>query len=62
MITIFTPTYNRGEYLFKIYEVLVNQTVKDFIWLIIDDGSEDQTESYVQKWIKEKKICIECCE
>ena len=59
MITIFTPTYNRKQYLEKIYESLINQTVKNFIWLIIDDGSEDKTEELIRKYSKENKIKIQ---
>jgi len=42
-ITIFTPTYNRAYCLGQCYESLVKQTNKDFVWLIIDDGSTDTT-------------------
>ena len=58
MLTIFTPTYNRGYCLETCYKSLVDQTCKDFIWLIIDDGSTDGTKALVGKWIKEKKIEI----
>ena len=53
-LTVFTPTYNRGYILQRCYESLVRQTSKDFIWLIIDDGSTDNTKSLVDQWIKEK--------
>ena len=58
-ITIFTSTYNRKDTLKQAYESLLNQTNKDFKWLIIDDGSTDDTEDIVNKWIKENKIEIE---
>lgn len=58
-ITIFTPTYNRGYILPKAYESLLNQKVKNFIWMIIDDGSTDDTEELVKGWIKDNKIKIE---
>lgn len=57
-LTIFTPTYNRGYTLHKCYESLVRQTNKDFTWLIIDDGSTDNTKELVDRWINEKKINI----
>lgn len=57
-ITVFTPTYNRGYILERAYESLINQTDKSFIWLIVDDGSTDDTETLVKKWIKEDKIKI----
>ena len=43
MITIFTPTYNRGNLLNRVYESLKAQTNKDFEWLIVDDGSKQET-------------------
>lgn len=52
-LTVFTPTYNRADLLKRCYESLKNQTNKDFIWLIIDDGSEDSTRSIVRKWTDE---------
>lgn len=52
-ITIVTPTYNRAKELSELYKSLLEQTKKDFIWLIIDDGSTDNTkevtESFDQK-------------
>ena len=57
-LTIFTPTYNRAYILPNLYESLVNQTSKDFEWVIVDDGSTDETESIVKKWIAESRICI----
>lgn len=57
-ITIFTPTYNRGYILSRCYDSLCNQTNKEFQWLIVDDGSTDNTEVIVNSWIKESKISI----
>lgn len=54
MITVFTPTYNRGALLRRLYESLLTQTVYDFEWLIVDDDSSDETESVVQKFINEE--------
>jgi glycosyltransferase involved in cell wall biosynthesis len=59
LLTVFTTTYNRGYCLHQVYESLGRQTLSDFIWLIIDDGSTDNTNSLVQSWIKENKIEIE---
>ncbi|HRE77335.1 MAG TPA: glycosyltransferase family A protein [Flavobacterium sp.] len=58
-ITVFTPTYNRAYCLHQLYESLVNQTNKDFIWLVIDDGSIDNTKELIDAWQKENKIDIE---
>lgn len=54
-LTIFTPTYNRAYCLDKGYKALCRQTLKDFIWIIIDDGSTDNTKELVQSWIDECK-------
>lgn len=56
--TVFTPTYNRAYILHKLYESLLRQTKKDFEWLVVDDGSTDDTESLIQKWIKEGSLNI----
>lgn len=49
-ITVFTPTYNRGYIIEKLYRSLQRQTFHDFEWLIIDDGSSDNTEEIVKGW------------
>ena len=49
---MFTPTYNRAYCLHKGYEALCRQTSKDFVWIIIDDGSTDNTKELVDGWIK----------
>lgn len=51
-VTVFTPTYNRGEYLPLIYKCLCEQTCKDFEWLVVDDGSTDATSSIMQRIIQ----------
>lgn len=58
MLTVFTPTYNRAYILYKCYESLKRQSCKDFIWLIIDDGSTDNTKELVENWIAENIIPI----
>lgn len=58
MITIFTPTYNRAYIIGKLYQSLCNQTSKDFEWLIVDDGSTDNTESIINSYNEENKIFI----
>ena len=59
MITIITPTYNREHTLTKAYNSLKNQTNKDFVWLIVDDGSKDNTKDLVQKFQNENQINIQ---
>lgn len=51
-ITVFTPTYNRADLLPRCYESMKRQTSKDFIWMIIDDGSTDGTRELVSTWQK----------
>ena len=58
-ITVFTPTYNRAYLLPNLYDSLCRQKNKDFIWLIIDDGSSDNTKTVVDNWIAEGKVEIE---
>ena len=48
--TVFTPAYNRAKLLPRAYESLKKQTFKDFEWLIIDDGSTDNTAEVVKEW------------
>ena len=48
--TVFTPTYNRSHTLHRVYESLVAQTYSDFEWLVIDDGSTDDTRSRIETW------------
>ncbi|WP_416433964.1 glycosyltransferase family 2 protein [Priestia megaterium] len=57
-LTVFTPTYNRAYCIHQCYESLKRQTCKDFIWLIIDDGSTDNTKGIVKGWIDENIIQI----
>ena len=54
MITIMTPTYNRAYILPEVYESLKKQTCFDFEWIIVDDGSSDDTENLVGSWLKEE--------
>lgn len=53
--TIFTPTYNRAYILPQLFQSLCVQTCKDFEWLIIDDGSNDNTYSLVIEWMNKCK-------
>ncbi|MEH7495084.1 glycosyltransferase family 2 protein [Neobacillus niacini] len=58
ILTIFTPTYNRAYTLHNCYESLKRQSNKEFIWLVIDDGSTDNTEVLVRSWMSENTISI----
>lgn len=57
-LTVFTPTYNRRELLTRVYESLKRQSLKTFEWLIVDDGSTDDTHGLVDDWIKEDIVTI----
>lgn len=56
-ITIITPTFNRVNTLHKLYESLVSQKDKRFIWLVIDDGSKDGTSDFFNS-LSEKDFAI----
>lgn len=58
-LTVFTPTYNRANLLPRLYESLCKQTSQDFLWLVIDDGSVDNTKELIADWQKENKIAIQ---
>ncbi len=51
LFTIFTPTYNRSHTIHRVYDSLCAQTLRDFEWLVIDDGSTDDTSELIAKWI-----------
>jgi len=53
LLTIFTPTYNRINTITRLHQSLLEQTCKDFEWLIVDDGSTDDTEKRVLSWKRE---------
>ena len=57
-LTVFTPTYNRAHTLPRTYASLCRQTCTDFEWLVIDDGSTDDTSTIVKHWCSENKIPI----
>lgn len=58
LFTVFTPTYNRASTLPRVYESLKAQTFRDFEWLIVDDGSIDNTGEIVEKWRAEADFPI----
>ena len=50
LITVFTPAFNRAHTIWRTYQSLCRQTCKDFIWMVIVDGSTDNTAELVLKW------------
>ena len=57
-VTVLTPTYNRKYVINRLYKSLIRQTCKDFEWLVVDDGSSDETDKEIEKYILEHKITI----
>lgn len=57
-VCVFTPTFNRAYTLGRLYESLKRQTCRNFSWLIVDDGSTDNTESLISSFIGENEIDI----
>ena len=55
-VTVFTPTYNRAYILGDLYHSLQRQTCMDFEWLIVDDGSADDTKALVASWQGEENL------
>lgn len=58
ILTIFTPAYNRAHTIERTYRSLCRQTCKDFEWLVIDDGSTDNTKVLIEKWCSEADFPI----
>lgn len=58
LVTVFTPTYNRAYIISKLYESLLRQTDLSFEWVVVDDGSTDNTQELFEKFLNEDKIAI----
>ena len=58
LLTVFTPTYNRAHTLPEAYCSLKAQTSKNFLWLIVDDGSTDRTAALVSAWMQAEKASV----
>lgn len=50
LFTVFTATYNRAAKLYRPFSSLMAQTYKDFEWLVVDDGSQDESGDLLQQW------------
>ena len=50
IFTVFTPTFNRSHTLHRVYKSLCAQTFTDFEWVVVDDGSKDNTEEIIMNW------------
>lgn len=58
LITVFTPTYNRAYMLPNLYMSLLKQKERIFEWVVVNDGSEDNTDDLLKKWKSENRIMI----
>lgn len=58
LVTVLTPTYNRAHLLPNLYNTLCNQSNMNFIWMIVDDGSTDNTTKLINQIQKDKKFDI----
>jgi len=55
MFSVLTPTHNRADILYRVYDSLKSQILKDFEWIIVDDAGTDSTETLVSQWQKEDR-------
>lgn len=58
LISILTPTFNRAKLLYRLYQSLCIQTYQDFEWIVVNDGSKDNTDEVIQSFIIDNKIQI----
>jgi glycosyltransferase involved in cell wall biosynthesis len=58
LLTVFTPTYNRAHTIHRVFDSLCAQALRDFEWLVIDDGSTDGTPELIAKWSKSANFPI----
>ncbi len=57
-ISVITPTYNRANTLHRVYDSLVGKTNRDFEWIVVDDGSTDDTEEQVKIYQQKANFVI----
>ena len=57
--TVLTPTYNRKHSIHRVYESLLQQTYRDFEWVIVDDGSSDNTRYLIEKWLNDPQTTFQ---
>ncbi|RRJ66791.1 glycosyltransferase [Paenibacillus oralis] len=54
-VTVLLPTYNSSRYILRSAQSILDQTLKDFEFIIIDDGSQDDTLAKLQQ-LKDPRI------
>ena len=60
-ISVLTPTYNRAHVLHRVYESLRRQAARDFEWVVVDDGSTDETPALLARWQAEADFPVTWC-
>jgi glycosyltransferase involved in cell wall biosynthesis len=50
LFTVFTASYNRAHTIHRVFDSLCAQTIRDFEWLVVDDGSIDNTAALIEAW------------
>ena len=61
LLTVFTSTLNRAGLLPRIFESIVRQKRTDIEWLVVDDGSEDDTPEIIAEFrSEERRVGKEC--
>lgn len=60
IVTVLTPTFNRGGALNNLYQSLQKQTIKDFEWLLVDDGSTDDTKNIAEEMREKAEFPMRC--
>lgn len=58
LFTVFTPTFNRAHTLHRVFHSLQKQTLRDFEWLVVDDGSIDGTQALIEQWVAQADFPI----
>ena len=58
LFTVLTPTYNRAHVIERVYSSLCEQTCQDFEWIVVDDGSTDNTRERVLEWQQQARFPI----
>lgn len=57
-ITVLTATYNRAELLKGLFDSLLAQKSKEFVWIIVDDGSADNTNEIIEQMMSKADFQI----